>query len=110
MGKILIMNALKFNLIHCLDFHRGTVNSLLSLNLVLYQQQTNSANEAYSPLLETYDSKSVRFHSRESDSHVNCKLLTIGVGFKSYFDGIEAQAKLNSSFMLVWEADNWTHA
>ena len=104
------MNALKFNLIHCLDFYRGTVNSLLSLNLVLYQQQMNSANEDSSPLLEISDSKFISFDSRESDSHVNCKLLSIGVGFKSYFDGIEAQAKLNSSFMLVWEADNWTLA
>ena len=103
------MNALKFNLIHCLDFHRGTVNSLLSLNLAVHQQQTSSANEDSSPLPETSDSEFVPFHFRESDSHVNHKLLTIGVGFKSYFDGIEAQAKLNSSFMLVWEADNWTH-
>ena len=101
------MNAVKFNLIHCLDFHRGTVNSLLSLNLGFRQQQMN---EDSSPLSEASDSKFAPFHSRESDSHDNHKLLTIGVGFKSYFDGIEAQAKLNSSFMLVWEADNWIHA
>ena len=102
-GKILIMNALTFNLIHCLDFHRGTVNSILSLS------QINSANKDFSPEPETSDSEAVPFHSRVSDSH-NSQLLTIGVGFKSYFDGVEAQAKLNSSFMLVWEADNWTRA
>ena len=109
-GKILIMNALKFNLIHCLDFHRGTVSSILSLDQALYQQQKNLANKDFSPELETSYSEVGPFHSTwESDSHIS-QLLTIGVGFKSYFDGVEAQAKLNSSFMLVWQADDWTHA
>ena len=36
------------------------------------------------------------------------QLLSFGNGFKSYYDGAEAQNQFDAGFMLVWEADDWT--
>ena len=45
--------------------------------------------------------------SLSSTSQFN-QLLSFGNGFKSYYDGPEAQNQFNAGFMLVWESDDWT--
>ena len=89
------MNELTFNLLSFLDFHRGSVSSFFSFNLALLQQHDNRQDGDTSSSVTSKDSN---------------RLLNIGTGFRSYYDGNEAQNKLNASFMLVWESDDWTQA
>ena len=65
-GKVLIMNALTFDLLCFLDCHRGTVSSFLSLNLALLQQQVDPAGGDFS--LAGSNSEASTFHSSEGPS------------------------------------------
>ena len=52
-------------------------------------------------------SRSSSLGSLSPTSHFN-QLLSFGNGFRSYYDGSEAQNQFNAGFMLVWESDDWT--
>ncbi len=34
-------------------------------------------------------------------------LISVGSGFKSYFDGPESEVKGHSGFLLVWDSEHW---
>ena len=52
-------------------------------------------------------SRSSSLGSLSPTSHFN-QLLSFGNGFRSYYDGTEAQNQMDAGFMLVWESDDWT--
>ena len=38
------------------------------------------------------------------------QLLSVGSGFKSYFDGPESEVTGHSGFLLVWDSEHWKEA
>ena len=57
--------------------------------------------------LSSLFSRSSSIGSLSPSSQFN-QLLSFGNGFKSYYDGVEAQNHFDAGIMLVWEADDWT--
>ena len=58
-------------------------------------------------ILISPSSRSSSLGSLSPTSHFN-QLLSFGNGFRSYYDGAEAQNQIDAGFMLVWESDDWT--